>query len=78
MALQVEDLDDHTKYRQILSISYHDLVPFILDYLRKRSGMVVFFWSACLIFLYIAIRVRMNMSFYTLYLITLPELRRSG
>jgi hypothetical protein len=64
MALLVEDLDDQTKFRQILAISYHDLIQFILDYLKKKSGLTVFFWSACLIFLGIAIKVRINIAGY--------------
>lgn len=62
MALQVEDLEDPSKYRQILEISYHDLIPFILDYLKRISGMTIFFWSSCLIFLGTAIRIRMNIA----------------
>ncbi len=64
MALQVEDLEDQTKYRQIMEISYHDLVPFILDYLRRKSGVTIFFWSVCIIFLVTAIRIRMNIGGY--------------
>jgi len=64
MALLVEDLDDQTKFRQILAISYHDLVPFILDYLKRKSGLTFFFWSACLIFLGIVLRVRINIAGY--------------
>lgn len=64
MALQVEDLDDQTKYRQILAVPYNDLINFVLDYIRRKSGLMVFFWSACLIFLGIAIKVRINISGY--------------
>ena len=64
MALQVEDLEDQTKYRQILEISYDDLIPFILDYLKRKSAVTIFFWSACLIFLVTAIRIRMNIAGY--------------
>ena len=64
MALQVEDLEDQSKYRQILEISYHDLIPFILDYLKRISGVTIFFWSVCLIFLGTAIRIRMNIAGY--------------
>ena len=64
MALQVEDLEDQTKYRQILEISYDDLVPFILDYLRRKSSVTIFFWSACIIFLVTALRIRMNIGGY--------------
>ena len=48
MAIKVEDLDDQTKFRQILSIPYEDLIQFVFEYLKKRSGLTFFFWSACL------------------------------
>ena len=64
MALQVEDLEDQARYRQILKIPYDELVTFILDYLRRRSGLMVFFWSVCVIFLGIALNVRLNIAGY--------------
>ncbi len=64
MALQVEDLDDQTKYRQLLSVSYKDLVPFIFEYLLKRSRLIIFFWAVCLIFLGLALKVRFNIAGY--------------
>jgi len=64
MALLAEDLDDHTKFRQILAISYHDLIQFIFDYLMKKSVLIVFFWSSCLVFLGIAIKMRINIAGY--------------
>lgn len=64
MALKVEDLEDQCKYRQILRIPYDDMVQFVLDYLKRRSGLMASFWSACLVFLGIAIIVRINISGY--------------
>jgi len=64
MALQVEDLEDRSKYRQILEISYDDLIPFILDYMKRISAVTVFFWSVCLFFLGTAIRIRIEISGY--------------
>ena len=64
MALQVEDLDDQTKYRQILKISYDDLIPFILDYMKRISAVTIFFWSACLFFLGTAVRIRIEIQGY--------------
>lgn len=64
MALRVEDLEDQCKYRQILRIPYDDLVTFVLDYIRKKSGLMVFFWSACIVFLGIALFVRINIGGY--------------
>jgi hypothetical protein len=64
MALQVEDLEDQCKYRQILKVPYDELVTFVLDYIRRKSGLMVFFWSACIVFLGIALFVRLNISGY--------------
>ncbi len=64
MALHVEDLEDPCKYRQILKIPYDELVTFVLDYIKRKSGLMVFFWSACILFLGIAFTVRLNISGY--------------
>jgi hypothetical protein len=62
MALSVEDLGDQDRFRQILVIPYKDLINFVMDYITKKSALLVFFWSLCLIFLIIAIKVRINIS----------------
>jgi hypothetical protein len=64
MALRVEDLEDQTRYRQILAVPYNDLINFVLDYIRRKSGLMVFFWSVCIIFLGIALTVRTNIAGY--------------
>lgn len=64
MALQVEDLEDQSKYRQIMAVPYSDLTGFILDYIRKRSEIMVLFWSLCLVFFGIAITVRIDIAGY--------------
>jgi hypothetical protein len=64
MALQVDDLEDQCKYRQILKIPYDELVNFVLDYIRRKSAIMVFFWSACITFLGIALFVRINIAGY--------------
>jgi hypothetical protein len=64
MALKVEDLEDFTKYRELLKIPYDELITFVLDYIRRRSGVMIFFWSACLIFLGLALTVRINIAGY--------------
>jgi hypothetical protein len=58
MSFAAEELEDQEKFRRILSISYNDLVRFIFDYLKKRSGLIIFYWSAVIAFLLIAIFVR--------------------
>ena len=64
MALQVEELDDQSKYRELLKIPYDELITFVLDYIRRKSGMMIFFWSVCIIFLGIALNVRINIAGY--------------
>lgn len=64
MALQVEDLEDQTKYRQILKIPYDELASFVLDYIRRRTGLMLFFWSVCIAALCLAITIRINISGY--------------
>jgi hypothetical protein len=64
MALTVEDLEDHSKYRQSLKLPYDEMVSFILDYIRRKSGLMIFFWSSCIVFLGMAFIVRVNISGY--------------
>jgi hypothetical protein len=64
MSLKVEDLEDRSKFRQIHAVPYSDLIDFVLEYLRKRSGLMIGFWSSCLIFLGLALFVRINISGY--------------
>ncbi|OFY66024.1 MAG: hypothetical protein A2Y71_02955 [Bacteroidetes bacterium RBG_13_42_15] len=64
MALKVEDLEDQSKYRQILKVPYEEMVTFVLDFIRRRTGLMVFYWSACMVFLGIALFVRINISGY--------------
>ena len=64
MSLQVEDLDDQSKYRQILAIPYDELLVFVFDNIRKKSGLMVFFWSVCFVLLGIALTVRINIAPY--------------
>jgi hypothetical protein len=62
MAYKVEDLEDQSKFRQILVIPYNELIIFVFDYLKKRSGLIVFFYSACIILFGIAVNVRINIA----------------
>ncbi|HBE42387.1 MAG TPA: hypothetical protein DDW27_14515 [Bacteroidales bacterium] len=64
MARKVEDLEDQSKYRELLKISYDELIDFVLDYIRRRSEVMIFFWLICAIFLFNAITVRINITGY--------------
>ncbi len=64
MALLVENLEDQTKFRHILTISYHDLIQFVFEYLKKKSALTFFFWTICVLFLCSMILVRINITGY--------------
>jgi len=64
MALRVEDFDDQSRFRQIQAIPYSDLVGFVLDYLRRKTWLMVLFWSLCIILISVALTVRMNIAGY--------------
>jgi len=64
MTLQVEDLEDQTRFRQKEAISYHDLIPFIFENLKKKSVLLASYWSVCIIFLLLAIKIRINIAGY--------------
>jgi Putative zincin peptidase len=62
MALLVEDLNDQKRFRLFLTIPYQNLIQFVFDYLKKKSGLTFFFWSICLILLIISVIVRINIA----------------
>ena len=64
MALKVEDLSDESRFRHLLTISYSDIVQFVLDYIARKTALTLIFWSLCLIFLGLAITVRINITGY--------------
>lgn len=64
MSLQVEDLEDESRFRQILKVPYDELINFVFDYIKRRSDLMVFFWSLCIIFLGFAAYIRLNISGY--------------
>ncbi len=62
MTFKVEDLDDETKFRQIAAISYHDVISFVLEYLKKKSSLIVSYWCLCIFLFLLAIRIRIYLS----------------
>jgi hypothetical protein len=62
MAYTVEDLEDQERFRIIIRISYSELVPFIFDYLKKKSGLTYIYWSVCFLFLCFAVIIRISMA----------------
>jgi len=64
MALTVEDINDESRFRHLLTIPYSELVSFVLDYIGRKTVLTLFFWSVCLVFLGLAVTVRINISGY--------------
>jgi len=64
MKLRIEDLDDESRFRHILTVSYNDIAPFVFDYLRRKTAVTLTFWSFCLVFLGLALIIRINISGY--------------
>lgn len=64
MALRVEDLDDERKYRQLLALPYDEMIPFVFDYMKRKSLLIFLLWSACFIFLLMVISIRIQISGY--------------
>lgn len=62
MPLTPEDLDDQTKFRQLLVVPYNELIEFIFTYLKKRSGLTFFFWSVCIVILCVTVVIRVKIS----------------
>jgi len=64
MKLTVEDLEDPSRFRHLLTLPYGEIVIFVIDYIRHRTNVTLFYWSACLISLGLAITVRINIAGY--------------
>jgi hypothetical protein len=64
MPLKVEDLEDQVNYRQILAIPYSELINFVFDYLKRKTGLMVFFWALNIFFLLTALSFRFHISGY--------------
>jgi hypothetical protein len=64
MSFKVDDTEDPARFRLMLEIPYNELISFILDYLKKKSVLIATYWSGCILFLIIAITVRVNIAGY--------------
>jgi hypothetical protein len=64
MAITVEDLSDESRFRHLLTISYADIISFVLDNVRRKTAVTLIFWSVCLIFLGLAVTIRVNITGY--------------
>ncbi|MCD6201398.1 MAG: DUF3267 domain-containing protein [Bacteroidales bacterium] len=53
--LKPEQLEDESRYRLILKLSYHDIPGFVFRYLSRKNQVTYFFWLFSLFFLGLAI-----------------------
>ena len=58
MSIEVKDLDNNSKFRQILVVKYSDLPEFIFNNLKKLTLPIASFYFLCLVFLAAAIYFR--------------------
>jgi hypothetical protein len=62
--LKPEDLSNESRYRLILTLRYGEIISFVLERLRRKTGVTLFFWTFCLITLGLAVTIRINISGY--------------
>jgi hypothetical protein len=71
MTFSAEDLEDQKKFRLFLRIPYTNLIQFVFEYLKKKSGLMFLYWFLCLLFLCftLIIRIRVSGNFPTAHII---------
>jgi hypothetical protein len=62
MALTIDDLQDQCRFRHLLTLSYNEIVTFVFDYIKRKTGVTILFWSSCLLFLGILIIIRIDIA----------------
>jgi hypothetical protein len=62
MTFSVEDLCDQNKFRLFLTIPYKNLIQFVFEYLKKKSGLMFLFWFLCLLFLCFTVIIRIKVA----------------
>ena len=61
MSFRAPDITDNKKYQHIIDLPYNDVVPFVLDYLKKRSVITVFALFVSITGLLLLIIMRLNL-----------------
>ncbi len=62
MSIKIEDLDDQNRFRLFLTIPYKNLIDFVFQYLKKKSAFIFLFWAICILFLALALFIRINIA----------------
>lgn len=64
MVPKPEDLNDERRYRHLLTLPYGEIISFVLDHLRRKTGTTLFFWAFSLVTLGLAVTLRINIAGY--------------
>jgi hypothetical protein len=62
MAINIDEFSNELKYRHLETISYNDIIPFIFEYLKKRTTTILLFWAFCIVFLLQAVYIRFSIA----------------
>jgi hypothetical protein len=62
--MKAEDLDDQGRYRHLFTLPYGEIASFVLDYLRRKTGVTLFFWVFCLVCFGLSLTIRINVAHY--------------
>jgi hypothetical protein len=62
MSVKAEELLDQGRFRLVLSVPFNELIDFVLGYLKRKTGLMVFFWAANLFFLLAALSFRIQLA----------------
>jgi hypothetical protein len=62
MTFSAEDLEDQKNFRLFLTIPYTNLIQFVFEYLKKKSGLMFLYWFLCLLFLCFTLIIRIRVS----------------
>jgi hypothetical protein len=62
MAINIDEFSNELKYRHLKTISYNDIIPFIFEYLKKRTTTILLFWAFCIVFLLQAVYIRFSIA----------------
>jgi hypothetical protein len=64
MPYKVEDFNDQGRFRLLLTLYYGDIINFVVDYLKRKTGITLFFWTFTIISLFLAITIRIRIAQY--------------
>jgi hypothetical protein len=64
MQYSVEEIEDNPRFRLIEKIYYGEMLNFVIDHLKRKSSLINIYWALCILFLIIALTIRVCISGY--------------